>query len=81
MSVDWILINILLDKTARDEATSIMEQLHETESEVKSLKTMFQRMLLTQEEVVFISFSNQLLNKFTCLFNYVNEYTLCYVFF
>ncbi|CAI9284411.1 unnamed protein product [Lactuca saligna] len=38
-------------ETARDEATSIMEQLHETESEVKSLKTMFQRMLLTQEEV------------------------------
>ncbi|KAL7600374.1 hypothetical protein Lser_V15G22247 [Lactuca serriola] len=38
-------------ETARDEATSIMEQLHETESEVKSLKIMFQRMLLTQEEV------------------------------
>ncbi|KAI3691254.1 hypothetical protein L2E82_49518 [Cichorium intybus] len=38
-------------ESARDEAASMMEQLNDTESEVKSLKTMFQRMVLTQEEM------------------------------
>ncbi|KAL4579615.1 hypothetical protein LXL04_015769 [Taraxacum kok-saghyz] len=38
-------------ETARDEATTAMEQLHEAECEVTSLKTMFQRMILTQEEM------------------------------
>ncbi|KAF6149546.1 hypothetical protein GIB67_003694 [Kingdonia uniflora] len=36
---------------ARDEATSAMEQLHEAESEVKSLRSMTQRMILTKEEI------------------------------
>ncbi|KAK9074959.1 hypothetical protein SSX86_003278 [Deinandra increscens subsp. villosa] len=47
-----IIIDILLlDKNARNEAESAMEQLHETEHEVKSLKTMTQRMVLTHEEM------------------------------
>ncbi|KAJ7973416.1 Coiled-coil domain-containing protein SCD2 [Quillaja saponaria] len=36
---------------ARDEATSALEQLHETETEFKSLRVMTQRMILTQEEL------------------------------
>ncbi|KAF6165607.1 hypothetical protein GIB67_021877 [Kingdonia uniflora] len=38
-------------ETARDEATSAMKQLHEAESEVKSLRSMTQRMILTKEEM------------------------------
>ncbi|XP_071704503.1 uncharacterized protein [Rutidosis leptorrhynchoides] len=38
-------------ETAREEAASVMEQLHETEYEFRSLKTMTQRMVLTQEEM------------------------------
>ncbi|KAF6139875.1 hypothetical protein GIB67_009722 [Kingdonia uniflora] len=38
-------------KTARDEATFAMEQLHEAESEVKCLRSMTQRMILTKEEM------------------------------
>ncbi|KAJ7978048.1 coiled-coil domain-containing protein SCD2 [Quillaja saponaria] len=36
---------------ARDEATSAFEQVHETESELKSLRVITQRMILTQEEM------------------------------
>ncbi|XP_010546642.1 PREDICTED: coiled-coil domain-containing protein SCD2-like isoform X2 [Tarenaya hassleriana] len=36
---------------ARDEATSALEQLHEVESELKSIKIMTKRLLLTQEEM------------------------------
>uniref|UniRef100_A0A5B7B988 Coiled-coil domain-containing protein SCD2 n=1 Tax=Davidia involucrata TaxID=16924 RepID=A0A5B7B988_DAVIN len=38
-------------ESAREEATSALEQLHEAESEIKSLRTMTQRMILTQEEM------------------------------
>ncbi|OVA04372.1 hypothetical protein BVC80_1395g89 [Macleaya cordata] len=38
-------------ETARDEATAAMEQLHEAEGEIKSLRTMTQRMILTTEEM------------------------------
>ncbi|XP_077240560.1 coiled-coil domain-containing protein SCD2-like [Tasmannia lanceolata] len=38
-------------ETARDEALSAVEQLQEAESEIKSLRTMTQRMVLTQEEM------------------------------
>ncbi|KAK1439399.1 hypothetical protein QVD17_05217 [Tagetes erecta] len=38
-------------ETARDDATSAMEQLYETECEVRLLKTMTQRMVLTHEEM------------------------------
>ncbi|KAL3821315.1 hypothetical protein ACJIZ3_007220 [Penstemon smallii] len=38
-------------ENARGEATSVMEQLHEVEDEVNSLRTMTQRMILTQEEM------------------------------
>ncbi|CAI9115541.1 OLC1v1016464C3 [Oldenlandia corymbosa var. corymbosa] len=38
-------------ETARDEANSALEQLHEVEREFKSLRTMTQRVMLTQEEM------------------------------
>ncbi|XP_037496121.1 coiled-coil domain-containing protein SCD2 isoform X2 [Jatropha curcas] len=38
-------------ETAKDEATSALELLHEAECEVKSLRNMTQRMVLTQEEM------------------------------
>uniref|UniRef100_A0A2N9F276 Coiled-coil domain-containing protein SCD2 n=1 Tax=Fagus sylvatica TaxID=28930 RepID=A0A2N9F276_FAGSY len=38
-------------ETARDEATSALEQLHEAECEIKSIQIMTQRMILTQEEM------------------------------
>ncbi|KAK9293338.1 hypothetical protein L1049_021330 [Liquidambar formosana] len=38
-------------ESARDEATSALEHLHEAEFEIKSLRTMTQRMVLTQEEM------------------------------
>ncbi|KAK6132092.1 hypothetical protein DH2020_034158 [Rehmannia glutinosa] len=38
-------------ETAREEATSALDQLHDVEREVKSLRTMTQRMILTQEEM------------------------------
>ncbi|PWA76058.1 hypothetical protein CTI12_AA237080 [Artemisia annua] len=38
-------------ETAREEAASVREQLQETECEVRSLKTMTQRMVLTHEEM------------------------------
>ncbi|XP_059598832.1 coiled-coil domain-containing protein SCD2 isoform X1 [Vitis vinifera] len=38
-------------ESARDEAISTLEQLHEAESEIKALRTMNQRMMLTQEEM------------------------------
>ncbi|XP_057870515.2 coiled-coil domain-containing protein SCD2 [Cryptomeria japonica] len=38
-------------EAARDEAASAAEQFHEAESEAKSLRSMTQRMILTQEEM------------------------------
>ncbi|XWS57848.1 hypothetical protein CRYUN_Cryun09bG0208900 [Craigia yunnanensis] len=38
-------------ETARDEATSALEKLHEVECEIKSLQTVTQRMMLTEEEM------------------------------
>ncbi|KAL5712826.1 hypothetical protein ACHQM5_014955 [Ranunculus cassubicifolius] len=38
-------------EAARDEATSALEQLHDAECEVKSLRNMTQRMILTKEEM------------------------------
>ncbi|KAL6570569.1 hypothetical protein OROGR_000119 [Orobanche gracilis] len=38
-------------ETARNEATSALEQLHDVDGEVKSLRIMTQRMILTQEEM------------------------------
>ncbi|PIA44595.1 hypothetical protein AQUCO_01700296v1 [Aquilegia coerulea] len=38
-------------ESARDEATSALEQLHEAECEIKSLRTVSQRMTLTKEEM------------------------------
>ncbi|XWS58499.1 hypothetical protein CRYUN_Cryun08bG0039400 [Craigia yunnanensis] len=38
-------------ETARDEATSALEKLHEAECEIKSLQTVTQRMMLTEEEM------------------------------
>ncbi|XP_073060978.1 uncharacterized protein [Primulina eburnea] len=38
-------------ETARNEATSVLEQLNGAESEVKSLRIVAQRMILTQEEM------------------------------
>lgn len=37
-------------EAARDEATLALEQLHDVENEVKSIRTITQRMILTQEE-------------------------------
>ncbi|KAI3664871.1 hypothetical protein L6452_43480 [Arctium lappa] len=42
---------ISLDKMAREEAASVMEHLHVYECEVKSLKTLTQRVVLTHEEM------------------------------
>lgn len=36
----------------KEEAATAVEQLHEAESEAKSLRTMTQRMILTKEEMV-----------------------------
>ncbi|KAJ4969575.1 hypothetical protein NE237_016276 [Protea cynaroides] len=38
-------------ETAKDEAESALEQLHEAECEIKSLRTMTQRMILSKEEM------------------------------
>ncbi|XP_074311513.1 uncharacterized protein LOC141647283 isoform X2 [Silene latifolia] len=38
-------------EAARDEATSALDQLQETESELRSLRSMVQRLILTQEEM------------------------------
>ncbi|OMO97032.1 hypothetical protein CCACVL1_04696 [Corchorus capsularis] len=38
-------------ETARDEATSTLEKLHETECEVRALQTVIQRLMLTEEEM------------------------------
>ncbi|KAF9623179.1 hypothetical protein IFM89_037760 [Coptis chinensis] len=38
-------------EAARDEATTSLEQLHESECEIKALRTMSQRMILTKEEM------------------------------
>lgn len=45
-----------MNQAARDEATAALEQLHEADYEIKSLRTMTQRMILTQEEMVCIQF-------------------------
>ena len=44
------------DKMAREEAASCMEHLHVYECEVKSLKTLTQRVVLTHEEMVFTNY-------------------------
>ena len=56
-----------------------MEQLHEAECEVTSLKTMFQRMILTQEEMVFHIYIFKLTVILLKLLHYAND-TLYYVF-
>ncbi|KAL8470053.1 hypothetical protein ACS0TY_032791 [Phlomoides rotata] len=38
-------------ENAREEATSALDQLHEVEKEVKSLRTITQRMILTRDEM------------------------------
>lgn len=43
---------VTLNQTARDEANSALDQLHEAERELKSLRIMAERMILTQEEMV-----------------------------
>lgn len=42
----------MLIQQAEKEAATITEQLHGTESEVKALRSMTQRMVLTQHEMV-----------------------------
>lgn len=39
-------------QSARNEATSALEQLQEADREIKSLRTMSRRMILTKEEMV-----------------------------
>ncbi|XP_042515208.1 coiled-coil domain-containing protein SCD2-like [Macadamia integrifolia] len=41
----------LEEETSKDEAASALEQLHEAECEIKFLRTMTQRMILSQEEM------------------------------
>lgn len=43
---------MIFSKNAREEATSALDQLHEVEKEVKSLRTITQRMILTRDEMV-----------------------------
>lgn len=43
---------ICLNQNLKDEAATAVEQLREAESETKALRTMTQRMILTQEEMV-----------------------------
>jgi hypothetical protein len=41
-----------LNQNAKDEAAAVMQQLHGAESEVNALRSMTQRMILTQKEMV-----------------------------
>lgn len=42
----------LFDQNLKDEAATALEHLQEAESEAKALRSMTQRMVLTQEEMV-----------------------------
>lgn len=46
------LIRLCYVQSLKDEATTAAERLQEAESEAKSLRTMTQRMILTQDEMV-----------------------------
>lgn len=50
----WTNIRCLVyfNQNLKDEAVTAVEQLQEAESETKALKSMTQRMILTQEEMV-----------------------------
>lgn len=41
-----------LNQNAKDEGSAVMQQLHGAESEVNALRSMTQRMILTQKEMV-----------------------------
>ena len=45
----------------KEETATVVEQLHEAESEANALKTMTQRMILTHEEMVVLSINLELM--------------------
>lgn len=45
---------VYFEQNLKDEVVTAMEQLQEAESETKALRTMTQRMILTQEEMVCV---------------------------
>ncbi|KAG1326316.1 putative Superoxide dismutase [Cu-Zn] [Cocos nucifera] len=69
-------------KIARDEAASLAEHLQEAELEIKSLRTLAQKMILSPEEMVHIPlfvYSSELLQKIfylhdaNCLLRYLSQ--------
>lgn len=56
---------ILFDQNLKDEAATALEHLQEAESEAKALRSMTQRMVLTQEEMVRLLIIK--LNLWLCL--------------
>lgn len=44
-----------MDQNAKDAAAAVVQQLHGAESEVKALRSMTQRMILTQKEMVCVN--------------------------
>lgn len=52
MNVQLNLTRGYFTQTARDEATSALEHLHEAEAELQSLRIITHRMMLTKEEMV-----------------------------
>ena len=45
-------LNSFLNQTAKEDTAAIVQQLRGAESEVKALRSMTQRMVLTQKEMV-----------------------------
>ncbi|CBI34285.3 unnamed protein product, partial [Vitis vinifera] len=68
-------------ESARDEAISTLEQLHEAESEIKALRTMNQRMMLTQEEMEVVVLKRCWLARYWSLCVQYGKVILFYLFF
>lgn len=47
-----ILLFLTVKQSAKEEVAAAVDQLREAESEAKALRSMTQRMILTQEEMV-----------------------------
>lgn len=68
------MINLFADtpvlhiQCAREEAASALDQLQEVESEIKYLRTMSQRMILSEEEMVCIKYWAVMFTRFPLLF-------------
>lgn len=56
----FIILDLYYEQSAKAEAETVREQLREAQSEAISLRSMTQRMILTQEEMVGASTINLL---------------------